>query len=111
MLIFGSDTPIESFNPWHAIYTAMERKYLMDPSQPTFFPEQKLDLVTCLGAYTCNPAWVVGMDSETGRIQPGMLADFFIPDRDIFKISSEELKETKSLLTVVDGKIVHWSLD
>ena len=111
MLIFGSDTPIESFNPWHAIYTAMERKYLMDPSRPTFFPEQKLDLVTCLGAYTCNPAWVVGMDSETGRIQPGMLADFFIPDRDIFKISSEELKETKSLLTVVDGKIVHRLLD
>jgi predicted amidohydrolase YtcJ len=111
MLIFGSDTPIESFNPWHAIYTAMERKYLMDPSQPAFFPEQKLDLVTCLAAYTCNPARVVNMENKIGRIRTGMLADLFIPDRDIFSISSEELKDTKSLLTVVDGKIVHQTMD
>jgi predicted amidohydrolase YtcJ len=111
LLIFGSDTPIESFNPWHAIYTAMERKYLMDPSQPTFFPEQKLDLITCLEAYTCNPAQVIGMEKKIGRIRIGMLADFFVPDRDIFKISSEELKEIKSLLTVVDGKIVYRLID
>ncbi len=111
LLIFGSDTPIESFNPWHAIYTAMERKYMMDPSQPAFFPEQRLDLTTCLAAYTCNPARVVGMENKIGRIRPGMLADLFIPDRNIFNISPEELKETKSLLTVIDGKIVHRLID
>jgi predicted amidohydrolase YtcJ len=107
ILVFGSDIPIEDFNPWHAIYTAMERRYLMNPAEKPFFPDQKLDLPTCLQAYTVNSARIVGMENRFGRIQPGMKADIFIPDRDIFKISSEDLKETTSLLTVLNGVIVH----
>lgn len=106
-IIFGSDTPIERFNPWEAIYTAMERRYNLDPAQPIFFPDQKLDLMTCLKAYTSNPASVVGMENKAGRILLGGLADFFIPDRNIFSLPPDEIKGTKSLLTVVDGKIVH----
>ncbi len=110
-LIFGSDTPVESFNPWLAIYTAMERRENLDPAQPQFYPDQSLSLADCLEAYTCNPAEAVGMERSYGRIYPGMLADFFLPDRDIFKIPAPELKETRSVLTVVDGKIVHQMMD
>ena len=106
-LIFGSDIPIENYNPWHAIYSAMERRYNLDPQEESFVPEECLDLSTCLKAYTVNPAKAVGMESRFGRIAVGMDADLTLLDRDIFKISVEDLKETESLLTLINGKIVY----
>lgn len=106
-LIFGSDTPIESFNPWHAIYSALERKFNLEESEPSFYPEEKLRLNTCLQAYTGNSAAAVGMEHRLGRIAPGMAADFFLADRDIFRIPAGELKEAGSALTVFNGQIVY----
>jgi hypothetical protein len=106
-LVFGSDMPIENFNPWHAIYTAMERRFLMNPSNERFRPEQCLDLPTSIKAYTVNPAAVVGLSDKLGRIIPGMKADVFLADRNIFKTDVEDLKETKSVLTIVNGCIVY----
>jgi len=106
-LIFGSDIPIEDFNPWHAIYTAMERRYRLEPAQEIFYPEERLNLSTCLQAYTVNSAEVVGMGSAYGRMKPEQYADLFLADRDIFRIEAQNLKDTQSLLTLVDGKIVY----
>jgi predicted amidohydrolase YtcJ len=106
-LIFGSDIPIEDYNPWHAIYSAMERRYNLDPQNESFFPEERLDLATCLRAYTVNPAKAVGMQDSFGRISVGMCADLTLLDRDIFEVSVEDLKDTKSLLTLVNGRIVY----
>ncbi len=110
-LIFGSDAPIESFNPWQAIYTALERKYRLDPAEAPFFPEERLTLPDSLKAYTLQPQVAVGREKALGRLQPGFQADLFIPDRDIFAVSPEELKETHSLFTMVNGKVVHRTLD
>ncbi|MEJ2634229.1 MAG: amidohydrolase [Calditrichia bacterium] len=106
-LIFGSDAPVEHFNPWRAIYTAMERRQDLDPQNSVFYPEQQLDMTICLQGYTCLSAEAAEMEKELGCLAPGYLADFFIPDRDIFQISLPELRETVSRLTVVDGKIVY----
>ena len=106
-LIFGSDIPIENFNPWYAVYSAMERRFNLDPEEETFFPDERLDLATCLRAYTVNSAKVVGMGGRFGRIAVGMDADLTLLDRDIFKISAEDLKETESVLTLINGDIVY----
>lgn len=110
-LIFGSDTPIEPFNPWQAIYTAMERRFRLDENQPAFYPEEKLSLSECLESYTWRPARVVGMGDRLGNIRPGMLADFFVTDRNIFSIPANELKNTHSVLTVVNGTVVYRESD
>ncbi len=104
-LIFGSDTPIYPFNPWHSIYVALERR-APDAATEPFFPNEKLDLSTTLQAYTRQSALAVGMENQLGDLQPGMLADFFIPDRDITAVSPQEISDTRSLFTVVNGKIV-----
>jgi predicted amidohydrolase YtcJ len=109
-LIFGSDIPVEHFHPWKAIYTALERKFNFDPSQPSFFPEQAVDLQTCLAAYTVNGAASVGMDQSLDRIREGMLADFILLDRDIFAVAAPALMDTQLLLTVADGKVVYENL-
>lgn len=110
-LIFGSDTPIEDFNPWKAIYTARERRAGVAPRHPSYYPEEKLDMTTALKAYTVNSAWAVGRESRLGRLRPGYLADFFVPDRNIFSEETALLPETRSLLTVMNGQIVHRALD
>ena len=40
-------------------------------------------------------------------IEPGKLADLTVLDRDYFAVPDAEIKKVRSVLTVVDGKIVH----
>ena len=47
------------------------------------------------------------METRFGRIVVGMDADLTLLDRDIFKVSEEDLKQTESVLTLVNGKIVY----
>lgn len=110
-LIFGSDAPVEDFHPWKAIYSAMERRLNLDPAEPSFYPEEKINLTTCIKAYTCNAAKVVGMENRLARLRLNMLADFFLVDRDVFNIELPALKEAESLLTIIDGKIVHRNIE
>ena len=54
------------------------------------------------------------LEDDIGSIEPGMRADLVVLDRDYFDESTvpdEALKEVRSLLTVVDGKVVHGNAD
>ena len=44
-----------------------------------------------------------------GTIAPGMLADFAILSQDIFSVPATALPSTRSVLTVVGGRVVHAS--
>ena len=109
-LIFGSDTPIESFDPWRAIYTASQRKYLVNPAQDPFYFDEQIDLDQAIKAYTSNSAFAVGEESNLGSIEVGKQADLIIIDKDIFAEQPEVLLDTKVLLTMQAGQIVHQSM-
>ena len=47
------------------------------------------------------------MADRLGTIEPGKLADLVVLDRDYFTVPDIEIRKIKSLLTLVDGKIVH----
>ncbi len=106
-LIFGSDTPVETFDPWMGIYCAIERKFHCDPGQPTFYPEESLLLGEALLAYTGDSAYAVGEEATLGTLAPGKLADFILVQPDIFHTPTEEIRNTRVLFTVLDGKIVY----
>jgi len=110
-LIFGSDAPVEDFNPWKAIYSAIERRFKMDPEEASFYPEERLDIATCLKAYTINAALAAKMEKKLGRIKENSLADFFLVDRDIFGENHLDLITAESVLTVLDGKVVYRNID
>lgn len=109
-LIFGSDTPIESFDPWSAIYTALQRKYLVNPAQDSFYPDEKIDVDQAIMAYTANSAFAVGEESILGSIEIGKQADLIIIDKDIFIEPAEVLLDTKVALTVQAGQIMHQNM-
>ena len=58
-------------------------------------------------AYTKTNAYAEFEEKEKGTLMPDMVADLAVLSQDIFTIPSEQLPATKSVLTMVDGKIVY----
>jgi len=47
------------------------------------------------------------MEDKIGSIEPGKLADLAVLDRDYFTVADADIKKIRSILTVVNGRIVH----
>jgi len=60
-----------------------------------------------LRMYTHDAAWFAFADDTRGSLEVGKLADFAILDRDFFTVPVDQIGNTVSLLTVVDGNVVH----
>ncbi len=58
-------------------------------------------------AYTLGNAFAEFAENEKGTLTKGKLADLAVLTHDIFTIPVEELPEVRSILTMVDGKIVY----
>jgi len=104
-LAFGTDYPIEPVTPFRGLYAATTRKSVNGKSE--YFPEQKISMDQAIAAYTTGSAFAEFAEKDKGQIQPGMLADFVVLDRDITAIPSQKLLETHVLRTVVGGKTVY----
>ena len=91
----GSDGPL---NPFLNIMFAV-----MNPANPA----QALTVEQALTAYTRGSAFAELAERQKGTIAPGMLADVALLSQDIFKVPVPELPRTTSVLTVVNGRIVH----
>lgn len=77
-----------------------------------FNAEEVLDLDDVLAAYTVNGALAMGQQDLIGSLEPGKRADLIMIDTDIEALSQNvetiwDIAETKVLLTVFDGEIVH----
>jgi predicted amidohydrolase YtcJ len=104
-LAFGTDYPVEPIAPLRGLYAAVTR-CREDGKQP-YFPEEKLTIDQAIAAYTTGAAYAEFAEREKGLLQPGMLADFVVLDRDITKAPAPEILKTRALRTVVGGKTVY----
>jgi hypothetical protein len=91
----GSDGP---FNPFLNIMLAT-----MHPDNP----KEAITVEQAVIAYTYGSAFAEFKENEKGTLAKGKLADLAVLSQDIFTISKEQLPATKSVLTMIDGKIVH----
>lgn len=104
-LIAGaSDWSVSSPNPLLAIYTAVTRIGEEGELPPE---SEKISRAAMLQAYTLNAAKVIGRDKETGSISVGKSADLVAFDRNLEKVSIEELKDATVLWTMFAGKKVY----
>lgn len=101
---FGTDCPVESFNPFFGIYCAVTRKGLH--GNGPYLPEQAMSVEDAVYAYTAEGAYASGHEHVKGKIRAGMLADFAVLDRDLFHVSPEEIKDVKVERTYVGGECV-----
>ncbi|MGH1491822.1 MAG: amidohydrolase [Acidimicrobiales bacterium] len=65
------------------------------------------DLETALSMHTIDAAYALGHDDVTGSIEVGKFADYVIIDRNLFELEPDQIDETRVLLTVVGGTVVH----
>ena len=66
-----------------------------------------LTVAEAFKANTMGSAFVYGRDHELGSLEEGKLADVVVMDRNLFEIPADDIKDTKILLTVMDGNVVY----
>lgn len=104
VLAFGTDYPVEPITPFRGLYAAITRA--SEDGKRQYFPEQWLNIDQAIAAYTSGSAFAEFAETQKGTLQPGMLADFVILDRDITAIPAAEILQTSVLRTVVGGRTV-----
>ena len=70
-------------------------------------PSQAITVEQAVAAYTRGSAAAEFAERQKGTIAPGMLADVALLSQDIFKIPITDLPRTTSVLTIVNGRVVH----
>lgn len=106
MLTVGSDWTVTDLNPFLGIETALTRQDPHSDTGPALNENERISLETALEAYTLNAAYAMGLEDQTGSIEPGKLADLVVLDRNLFEIPVYEISETQVLLTLFNGEIV-----
>jgi predicted amidohydrolase YtcJ len=94
----GSDGPM---NPFLNMMLAS-----IHPSRPV----EAVPLETAVRAYTFGSAFAEFAEHDKGTLLKGRLADLTVLSRDIFAGPIAQLPETRSVLAIVGGKIVHDTL-
>jgi hypothetical protein len=76
----------------------------------TTMPGDAAEAITreeAVDAYTRGSAFAEFAENEKGTIAAGKLADLAVLSQDIFRVPVDTLPNTKSVLTIVDGKIAY----
>ena len=105
--IHGDGVHIAPLNPWLHIYYATTG---VNSFGDQVNPGQHLTRVEALRLFTRNNSWFLRMEDKIGSIEPTKLADLAVLDRDYFAVPDAQIKQIRSVLTIVNGKIVHGTL-
>lgn len=106
-LTAGSDYPFTPLNPFEAIEVGMTRRAPHDPEAPPLGEAQALGLEALIGAYTINAAYQLHHEDVTGSIEVGKHADLVVIDRYLFDTPTEQISETRVLMTMLEGEVLY----
>ncbi|MFG1697912.1 amidohydrolase [Nonomuraea sp. NPDC049309] len=104
-LAFGSDAPVESPDPFAALYAAVTRTRRDGTPEGGWQPEQRLTMAEAITAHTLGAAYAAGEQDRKGVLAPGMLADFIAVDTDPYLEAPDAVLRAQVLTTVVGGEI------
>jgi hypothetical protein len=104
----GSDSAqISTLNPWLVISYMVTGKAL-DGS--LINAGQQLTRMEALRLYTAENGWFLKEEATLGTIEAGKLADLVVLSDDYFdpaRVPDDAIRRIRSVMTVVDGKVVH----
>lgn len=101
----GTDgTRVSSFNPWIGIYQFVSGKSLGGLKFAS--SENQLDRISALKIYTIGSASLIHQENERGMLKKNFLADLVILNTDYLGVEEEKIKDIRSVLTILDGKVV-----
>ena len=106
LLIAGSsDAPVEPLNPWYGVYAAVDRGEKEGLRIWHVTAEQRMGFNDALRLYINGKIMEGTYLSE--RIRPGMPADLALLNVSEEPRSVKEIKNIKSVLTIINGEVVY----
>src|SRR5579875_33891 len=106
-LAFGSDSPVETFDPLRILYAAIQRNDLATPERAPWLPEQALPVTQALWSYTLGAAYAGGEEHDKGSLTPGKLGDAVVLREDLLNISPDKIRENGVQATILGGNVVY----
>ncbi|MDA7904598.1 amidohydrolase [bacterium] len=100
----GTDAPVEDVDPIASFYASVTRR-LTDKF--TFFPGQVLTREQAIRSYTIDNAYAAFEENTKGSLVPGKLADIVVLNNDLIQCDAEEIKNTRVIMTIIDGRIAY----
>jgi predicted amidohydrolase YtcJ len=102
--IHGDGVHIAPLNPWLHIYYAVTG---VNSFGAPVNAGQQLTRQEALRLFTRDNSWFLRMEDRVGSIETGKLADLVVLDRDYFAVPDTQIKQVRSMMTIVGGRIVH----
>jgi predicted amidohydrolase YtcJ len=101
----GSDAQVVAHDsPFFTLYWVVSGK---DTSGATYFKHGTLTREEALIAHTRSNAYLMHKEDILGSLEVGKLADLVVIDRDYMTVPVEDIRNLKSVLTMVDGRVVY----
>lgn len=102
----GTDaTRVASYNPWVALYWLVSGRTL--GGLQMYGDDNRLEREEALQLWTHGSAWFSTEQARKGRLAVGQFADCALLSADFFSVAEDDIPDITSVLTVVDGRIVH----
>jgi predicted amidohydrolase YtcJ len=98
---------ISPMNPWLGLYYVVTGK---NARGELINAGQTLERNDAIKLYTAANGWFLSEEKLLGTIEAGKYADLVVLSDDYFdaaKVPDEQIKKIRSVLTVVNGQIVH----
>ena len=102
--IHGDGVHIAPLNPWLHIYFATTG---VNSFGDKVNGDQQITRQEALRLFTRGNSWFLRKEDKIGTIEPGKLADLVVLNKDYFSVPDAEIKTIRSVMTLVDGRIVH----
>ena len=106
MVKWDANSSINPYNPFLAMWTMITRT---TERGTVIVPEEAITREQALRMYTINNAYASTEESLKGSIEPGKLADLAVLSDDFLTCPVDQIKNIRSELTIVGGKIVYSS--
>lgn len=106
----GSDYPVDPLLPFVQIETAIDHTGEAVPGvlPGALSPGEVIpDLLAVIKMHTINSAYQMHRERDTGSITVGKYADLIVLSQNLFNVPTEQVSDTKVLMTVFGGKVVH----
>jgi predicted amidohydrolase YtcJ len=104
----GSDSAqISTLNPWNMIYYMVTGK---NAGGNLVNNGQQITREEAIRLYTVANGWFLREEDKLGSIEEGKLGDVVVLSDDYFdqhRVPDDQIRKIRSVLTVIDGKIVH----
>ena len=104
----GSDYPVTPVPARYGIWASVARRTVKGTyGANPFGMAEAVDIHIALRSYTAWGARQMFLENKIGSLEVGKRADIAIWDRDLYSVPTDQIKDMKCLMTLLDGEVVY----